>query len=209
MAYQHDVFISYKREALWTPWVRDHFKKLLHCYLQQELMRAPDIFVDERIIVGADWVDELGLHLASSRVVVAIFSGDYFASDWCVHELDLIVQRCARTYHLIIPTVVHDGEYIPDPVKRLQPLDLSKYRIACMYEHTSDYHDFSKAIRALAPAVRDAINRAPPFQPNWITEHQQRFNDVYQASLGSPPVAPSSFTLNRPSAPSAPPRLRP
>jgi hypothetical protein len=34
MTYQHDVFISYKREANWTPWTRDHFKNLLQSYLQ-------------------------------------------------------------------------------------------------------------------------------------------------------------------------------
>lgn len=53
MSYAHDVFISYKREARWTAWTRDHFRKLLASYLQQDLGREPEIFVDERIVVGA------------------------------------------------------------------------------------------------------------------------------------------------------------
>ena len=94
MDYQHHIFISYKRERHWTPWVRDHFKELLSSYLHQDLaVERPDIFVDERIDVGADWVDELAEHLATSAVMVAIFSADYFASDWCIHELDLMLGR--------------------------------------------------------------------------------------------------------------------
>src|SRR3954454_22733083 len=135
--FEHDVFISYKREELWTPWVRDHLKSLLRCYLQQDLGRTPDIFADERIEIGADWVKELGAHLASSRVVVAVFSGDYFWSDWCIHELDLTLERCNAACpngspRLIIPTVVHDGELIPPAIKRIQAVDIKKYRIACI-----------------------------------------------------------------------------
>lgn len=67
MAYQHDVFISYKREQLWTPWTRDHFKKLLQSYLSQDLGRSPDIFVDERVEVGEDWVGALAHLKAANR----------------------------------------------------------------------------------------------------------------------------------------------
>ncbi len=81
MDYKHDVFISYRRQELWTSWTRDHFKPLLGSYLQQELGGKPDIFVDERIEVGIDWVDALAEHLAASKIMVAIFSGDYFGSD--------------------------------------------------------------------------------------------------------------------------------
>ena len=96
MSYLHDVFISYKREALWTPWTRDHFKTLVQAYLQRELGRSPEIFVDENLDVGEDWVDGLAANLAKSRVLVPIFSGDYFGSDWCLNELDLMLGRSLK-----------------------------------------------------------------------------------------------------------------
>jgi hypothetical protein len=40
-----------------------------------------------------DWVNSLADNLAKSKVVVAVFSGDYFSSPWCIHELDLILER--------------------------------------------------------------------------------------------------------------------
>jgi hypothetical protein len=215
MAYRHDVFISYRREPNWTPWTRDHFKKLLACYLQQELGGAPEIFVDERIVVGADWVEELGEQLATSKVLIAIFSGDYFGSDWCLHELDLMLERSRAVpkakpedARLIIPVVVHDGDLIPEPIKRLQPAPLHKYRIACMCEATPDYHDFSKAMRDLvAPAVAAAIRNAPDSDPKWIAHHQERFNAVFAAMESGQTLDPKQFMARRPAPPTAPPRL--
>src|SRR3954451_9800243 len=95
MTYRHDVFISYKRELNWTDWTRDHFKELLKSYLQQDLGRTPDVFLDEHLEsdFGIDWVRGLGTHLATAKVIVVLFSRDYFASDWCVHELDLAMER--------------------------------------------------------------------------------------------------------------------
>jgi TIR domain len=79
--------------------------------------------------------DELGGNLAQSKVVVALFSGSYFDSDWCVHELDLIVERARRfkpdflpESRLIIAVVGQDGEQIPDPVARIQRADISKFQ---------------------------------------------------------------------------------
>jgi hypothetical protein len=45
--------------------------------------------------------------------MIALLSKDYFSSDWCVHELDLMMER-AQGADLIIPIVVHDGDAIPD-----------------------------------------------------------------------------------------------
>ncbi len=150
MPYQHDVFISYRRDTAWTQWTREHFKELLQTYLLDDLNRRPDIFLDERIEVGADWVDELGEHLARSKVVVALFSGSYFSSDWCIHELDLIVERAKGAAlpesRLIIPVVGHDGEHIPDCVARIQQADISKYRVAWLNKNAPDYYEVSKAI---------------------------------------------------------------
>jgi len=213
MSYQHDVFISYRRQELWTPWARDHFKRLLEAYLQSELGVPPDIFVDERINVGADWVDQLGEHLARSKVLVAIFSGDYFGSDWCLHELDLMLGRSKAAsqddqhVYLIIPVVVHDGEHIPPEAQRIQSTDMAKFRNPFLNKETQDYQDFATAMGKLAPQIARAIRSAPAFDNKWICHHQKRFNEVYQASIQRKNLEPEQFTANRPAPPTAPPKL--
>jgi hypothetical protein len=214
MPYLHDIFISYKRETLWTPWTRDHLKRLLTAYLQQELGDAPDIFVDENITVGADWVNQLAMSLAHSKVMIAVFSGDYFGSDWCLHELDLMLGRSLthmgsspNGLGLVIPIVVHDGDRIPTQVCRIQPVDLKKYRVACLNETTPLYQDFSIAIGNLAPVVKAAIDLAPSHQDNWFTECSSRFNQVYQAQRDRRRIEPTNFVAKRPTPPLAPPRM--
>ncbi len=214
MDYKHDIFISYRRQEYWTPWTRDHFKSLLSTYLQPELGVEPDIFVDERIKVGVDWVDALAEHLASSKIMVVIFSGDYFGSDWCLHELDLMLERSMQAAQgkpkptpLIVPVVVHDGERIPLEAKHIQPIDLAKYRIAHIHRDTNDYHEFSKAMKKLAPDVAALIRSAPPFDPNWEAQYRQRFSDVFEAANNGRPLDPTQFKANRQNPPTTPPKL--
>lgn len=216
MTYKHDVFISYRRHNLWTPWTRDHFKKLLDGYLQQELGDEPDIFVDEQIKVGVDWVDKLAEHLATSKIMVAIFSADYFGSDWCLLELDLMLERSTqaaqgRPRHtpLIVPVVVHDGNLIPQEALRIQPMDLAKYRIAHINPDTTDYHEFSKAVGRLAPDVASQIQSAPPFDPQWEDQCRERFNKVFEKNNRSERFDPTQFRVKRPQPPTESPKLMP
>jgi hypothetical protein len=216
MPYQYDVFISYKRDVAWTQWTRDHFKKCLRSYLLDDLGHDPEIFIDERIEIGADWVEGLGESLAKSRVVVAIFSGSYFGSDWCVHELDLIVERARGCKgagmpeaRLIIPVLGHDGELIPDPVDRIQRTDISKYRVAWINESAPDYPEFSKVIKGMSPFIAKAVKNAPAFEDNWVASCQSRFGEVFQASKKGSRLPPTQFTLKTSHPPAAPPQLKP
>jgi hypothetical protein len=216
MPYQHDVFISYRRDPAWTPWTREHFKELLRPYLKGDLGREPEIFIDERIEVGANWVDGLGENLAKSKVLVALFSKDYFGSDWCVHELDLMVER-ARKFtsgflpeaRLIIPVVGQDGEHIPDPICQIQSTDIIVYRIAWINKNAPDYTEFSKAIKNLSPFVAKAVETAPDFDNGWINHCKERFGKVYEATVNGTRLPPTQFKLKAAAPPTAPPQLKP
>ena len=196
MQYRHDVFISYRRGEVWTAWTREHFKHLLEVYLRQELGTDPDIFVDERIEEGADWPNELGEHLAMSRVMVAVFSGDYFSSQWCLHELDLMIGRsmmAAPTCRLIIPVIVHDGELIPDEVDRKLAAKFQAFRVAYIRRESDLYQQFSVAMKELAPRIKAAIQSAPPYENGWLTEAKKRFDDVFKNNKIGKSVPVSNF----------------
>jgi hypothetical protein len=202
VAYEHHVFISYRREAQWTPWTRDHLRTLIASYLQQELHEQPDIFVDEQILFGADYVQTLANALAKSRVLVPVFSGDYFASPWCVHELDLMLIRNEGNPGLVLPVLVHDCDRLPAPLDRIQFKDLKTFRITHLARDGQMYQDFSAAVRDFAPGLAGAIKAAPPFQDAWIDNCVRRFDAVYRAVGTSKTVRPRSFAL-----PPKPPRL--
>jgi TIR domain len=193
MGYQNHLFVSYKREELWTPWTRDRLKRLLVSYLQPELGEYPEIFVDEFIDVGADYVDTLAERLATSMALVAIFSRDYFASDWCLHELDLMLDRMGGRPGLIFPVVVHDCEKLPAPINRIKPADLKKFRITHMAETGITYEEFSSAIKALAPGLAQVVRRAPEFKSVWVSTCASRLNEVYSALRAGDSCSPSHF----------------
>jgi hypothetical protein len=216
MAYQYDVFVSYRRQQLWTVWTRDHFKTLLEAYLGEDLGFTPAIFVDERIEVGADWVNKLAENLATSKVLVAIFSGGYFGSDWCLHELDMMLERSSTIPHaavddarLIIPVIVHDGDRIPLCVQRLQPAHFEKFRNPYINVATPDYQEFCNEMSRLSPQVAKAIGLAPPHDPLWIGICKQRFNDIFAAASNGKTLDPQQFVPQRPVSPTQPPRLNP
>jgi hypothetical protein len=196
MGYKKEVFISYRRHREWTPWTRNHLRNLLDAYLTQDLGKPPRIFTDEHIEPGADWINRLGENLGKARVLLAVFSGDYFHSDWCMHELDLMHSRllsCPGS-NLIIPIIGHDGDMIPDEIAHIQPFDLSDYRVADLQRGTPLYQEFSLEVKKLSPHVADAIRSAPQFNPDWERECLERFGQVYQAHCGGPRAAVTTIT---------------
>jgi len=209
MTYRHHVFVSYRREDRWTPWTRDYFKRELTAYLQQELQEKPDVFVDERIHFGADYVATLGDSLAHSMAMVAIFSADYFTSQWCLHELDLMLDRTGGVPGLVVPVVVHDCDNLPPPVSRMQCADLKLFRITRMFLEGQTYQDFSAAVGKIAPDLCRAIRAAPAFDATWTKTCVTRFMQVHEAEQRGATIAPTWFTPRLPPALLTPPRLVP
>lgn len=208
--YNYDVFISYRRHPEWTPWTREHVLRLLDAYLTQDLGRPPRIFIDEGIKPGADWPARLGLALGSSRVLLPVFSRDYFSSDWCLHELDLMNQRLRQfpESQIIVPVIGHDGDLIPAEIARIAPCDLSKFRNTDLQRRTPRYEQFSDEVKALAPQVAAAIDSAPPHDEAWCVLSRARFESVYQAQCGGPHVAVETLTLKPMPYPTRPPQVR-
>lgn len=209
MDYLYDVFISYRRHREWTPWTREHVYGLLDAYLTQDLGRPPRIFIDERIEPGADWPTRLANALGRARVLLPVFSRDYFGSDWCIHELDLMHGRLRQHpgSSLIIPVIGHDGDLIPSEIKRLQSFDLSPFRNTDLQRRTPRFEQFSDSIKVLAPHVAAAIGSAPAFDPSWLDECQTRFDQVYETYSGGPPVSATTLTLKPMPFPAVPPRV--
>ncbi|MFM8253197.1 MAG: toll/interleukin-1 receptor domain-containing protein [Planctomycetota bacterium] len=210
VGYMYDVFISYKRHREWTPWTREHLGGLLDAYLTQELGRPPSIFIDERIEPGADWPNRLATAISGSRILLAVFSRDYFGSQWCLHELDLMHERrlAFPDSNIIVPVIGHDGDLIPDQVARIQSWDLSPFRNTDLQRRTKRYEKFSDSINRLAPVLSTAIASAPQFDPNWLKKCEDRFNEVYSRHCGGgPPLDVQTMTLKPMPFPMTPPRV--
>jgi hypothetical protein len=207
MSYQNDIFISYRREKYaWTPWARDIFKLALESCLQRELGDPANIYIDDQVPTGTNFVNHLARSLATSKVMVALLSKDYFSSDWCVHELDLMMKKAKRR-DLIIPIVVHDGQAIPDEVSKLKHADFRSYANPALCQGGRLYHEFWDSLRELAQRIGNAVQAAPKFDRRWEPEFKQRFTDVYDAYNIGTRLPPKQFTLKATTPPKTPPRM--
>jgi hypothetical protein len=138
--------------------------------------------------------------------MIALLSKDYFSSDWCVHELDLIMERAGGN-DLIIPNVVHDGQAIPDAVDQLQSADFKNYAIPALSHGGRLYAEFWSTLVGLAPRIGNAIETAPDYDPRWEPIFRQRLADVDAAARRGNRLPPNRFTLKISAPAKSPPRM--
>lgn len=179
MTYTHDVFLSYSHDYPFGEWVKDPFLPLFQGYLTAALGRAADIFSDRNIPAGNSWPERLRHALATSKTLVGIWSPNYFTSNWCqceclfmLHREQISGYRTANNPEgLIVPVTVHDGDRFPNYAKAIQYADWIKYaRVGDGFKKTERYVEFQDNILDWAEDVARAVNGAPAWDAQWLTE---------------------------------------
>jgi hypothetical protein len=191
--YSNDIFISYRRDPETRSWLRNHFIPLLELRVRQELGRAPVLFVDDQLESGISWPSQLGIELGGSRVLIALWAKDYFASRWCTEETVLMLgreQECGfRTDQnprgLVIPAVIHDGTEFPESLSNIQKFEIQHLFNVRMARDSPRAEELDAILASQAPAVAAAIEAAPPWRQEWPLEAAEAFRDQLRT------VAPS------------------
>lgn len=177
--YLHDVFISYTRSDVITPWVIKYLYPQLKSYMDQNLggQRAK-IYMDQLNIEGGErWPQALRDALLTSKCLVPVLSGEYFSRPWCLSEWKNFVDRekmlglDITSESLIIPVVWNDGEWFLEEVEQYQlKFDFKNCRSSSPYFEKSDkYFVFEEKIESLAEAVARKVREAPEFNHRWPT----------------------------------------
>jgi hypothetical protein len=170
MAYEYDVFFSYKRDVQINAWhvaVKDKLK----FWLGQFLGREAKIFMDtEEIRVGARWRSKLAHALGASKTLVCVWSPLYFQSQWCVSEWKTFTERersCDR--ELIAPASFIDGDCFPSEAQARQFMDFSDYTCTTKYFwDTAGAVEFEKVcLKSFAKDLARLIKNAPDFAPDF------------------------------------------
>lgn len=167
--YLYDVFLSYRRRDEWPGWVDRHFLPILRHWLGEELCREPRIFIDTNIETGNIWPDSLASGLSQSAVLLPLLCGSYFTSQWCTIEYHLIERRetLCDAQRLILPALLHNGDSLPNDVRARQLTDLRSHVRTRMPKRSARAERLEGAIMEWAPAIREAIDAAPPLNPDW------------------------------------------
>lgn len=167
MAYQYDVFFSYKRDRESDDWHEKVKNKLEH-WLKHELQRQNvRIFFDtEEITTGMRWRAKLADALKRSRCIACIWSPLYFQSKWCVSEWMTFVRREELVKReLVMPASYFDGDTFPPSATAKQFIDFSEFASTMpKFWETADAVEFeSNKLKPFAHALAVAIVNAPNY----------------------------------------------
>jgi hypothetical protein len=170
LEYEHDLYFSYPRSELVTNWVVEQLLPLMQEYLELELGRKADVFLDQAVIAtGQDWANAQRRALLHSRLLLAIWSPAYFASRWCFAEFTTFLERSNLVrQNLIIPLAIHGGQSFPTEAKAFQWANFQEFMIiGKAFKQTPRYVDFQVAVRALCQDITRLLENVPPFNPDW------------------------------------------
>jgi hypothetical protein len=178
--YQHDVFISYKIGKIYGRWVYEVFFDFFKEYLDQELGRDSDIFIDKQSISdGEAWPERIKHSLAKSRCLVALLlSPLYFSSLWCKKEMSVMLFRekhlgyrtLTNPNGLIAAATLHDGERFPETINRIQSRNWQNFAIVGKgFENTRRYIEFQDQLKEFATNVAGIITNAPQWEDRWLS----------------------------------------
>ena len=195
MAYQYDIFVSYKRSEETLGWLREHFLPLLKHRVELELVREPGVYVHEvtNTVAGGTWPVELGHALGSSKILIALWTRTYFNSVWCTEEMSHMLARervngsrtPANNFGLTIPVVLHDGDEFPADLNHIQRLEFQRVYNTRMRRDSPLAEELSDLLGRSAPGIASAIRKAPRWRSSWPKEEAKQFFDRYYNS-GSP-----------------------
>ena len=174
MSYEFEIFLSYARSETEGQWVRNHFAQHLEYRLNDVTRDRVRISWDHQMEAGVSWPEELKRRLRHSRMLVAVWSPEYFRSHWCMAEWRSFREREAmlglftaqQPRGLIYPARYSDGDHFHLEAKRTQcRKDFSNLNYPFpVFRKSEKFLDFDDLVREMAVEIADRLNRIPDWQ---------------------------------------------
>lgn len=183
MAYEYDIFISYRRLGETRSWIESYLAPLIVHHLSLDLGRNPKIFVDSQIEAGDSWPIVLGNAIASSKVIIPLWTRKYLQSLWCSCEIGHMLERerklgyrCSNNSGgLIFPTIINDGDTMPVQISTIQKYEMQEFFKLTLNKDGNKYTEFEDKVKLLADKIGRALDDAPDWQADWQIEAVNSF----------------------------------
>lgn len=199
MEYKYEVFISYRRRGEWPQWVKEQFLPLFEHWLGSELGEDCRIYIDQNMEKGVSWPYDLASALSCSKVLVPLWSKEYFYSKWCKAELAHMLAREKKCKFrtplnpggLIVPAVIYDGDDIPNCISHISYLGIQDCTNIRMHKDSKTAEELSLKIKTWVPSIANAINLAPPYNSEWGNLTSDEFLQLFKSSKPKQSQLPS------------------
>lgn len=177
MAYENDIFVSYRRSETVGLWVKNHFASRLEARLNEVAPGQVRVFCDFRMSDGVNWPAELKRQVQNSRLLLTIWSADYFRSTWCMAEWQSFRHRETslglfskeHPQGLVYPVRYADGDYFhSDAQLALCRKDFSSLSYPDeVFRSSAKYLEFDDLVRSMAQELVALIPTVPPWSDNF------------------------------------------
>lgn len=177
MAYEYEIFLSYRRSSTVGLWVRNHLKPRLEARLDEVGPEVVRICGDFDIESGARWPDELKHNLRVSGLWLSVWSADYFRSSWCMAEWRSFREReqmlglfsSGRPQGLIYPIRYADGEHFhPEALLSQCNKDFSRLNYPDdVFRHSPKYIEFDEIVQQMAQELVRRLQSLPPWRADF------------------------------------------
>jgi MinD-like ATPase involved in chromosome partitioning or flagellar assembly len=196
--YKYDVYVSHRPGTVLDEWVAALVDALRDMFLI-ELGTPPAVFVDfSELRIGELAPERISDSLLRSRLLLAVVTPDYVASEPCRREWATFEQREATTASgpLIVPLLLRRPTPMPEWVSRRQAFDVPQ-----LLSGTGTYsQDFIRdpLLRLLTDVVHDIearLRTVPQFDARW-TIAQPTAKAAAEAQQAVPDLGPSELALD-------------
>lgn len=197
--FRYDVFLSYSRGQSWPSFVTDHLRPILDHWLGSELGTDVRIFHDvNSIATGQRWPRQIAESLAGSRVMVALFSRNYFQSEWCRRELAAMMSRAERLHEqgfddqVVFPLAIHDCHEadLPEVVRPIQILPIHSYADPFMHRESARRENLSQALRPFCDQIARRVEQIDDAMYMWPPGDDTEFRRLLIPAPRSRPAIP-------------------
>jgi hypothetical protein len=177
MSYRHEVFISYRRSDNIGLWVKRHLHPRLESRLNEISPDPVDVFCDFEMKEGVNWPLDLKKRIRTSKLLLPVWSADYFRSAWCMAEWESFRGREARfglasedePMGLIYPIKYADGKYFhPDANVTMCRKDFSALSYPEEgFRDSPKYMLFDDLIREIADDIVEQLDIVPDWESDF------------------------------------------
>jgi cellulose biosynthesis protein BcsQ len=185
--YKYDVFVSFDSS------LAELVAEIVPALTEELRLRGvtePRVHADITVIqMGVAWRADIEQSMARSKVMLALVTPRYFASEFSSLEFQTFVERGQITgARTLLPVALYGepGEF-PDSFKQLASLDGKSLLDKTTPSRRSS--EWFRAISEIGDNLVHMVNNAPPFDPAWAAAKVQ---SAPQSSVVAPPISPVS-----------------
>jgi hypothetical protein len=174
--YEFDVFISYARRGSAQKWLLNHFYPKLKDCLADQIAPVPKVYIDRSMPRGVHWPSNLRKTLRHTKIIVPVFTPQYFASPWCLAELHSMRERekilglggLEVPQGLIYPILYSDSDSFPDEARERSWFDFKGLDMPePVFQESRLFERFHKLVVEMAEDIARLLKQIPEWQADW------------------------------------------